>query len=90
MYDGSFSDVGPIKNIKSRAQLFKTNDVVSERIVKTLIIRYGIYANIFAEKMWVAFAFAKATHIFSAKIPVSLVLYFTRTVNIWTTNELVS
>ena len=48
MYDGSFSDVGPIKNIKSRAQLFKTNDVVSERIVKTLIIRYGIYANIFS------------------------------------------
>ena len=36
-----------------RAQLFKT-----------LIIKYVIYANIFAEKMWVAFAFAKATHIF--------------------------
>ena len=31
-----------------------------------MIIKYGIYANIFAEKMWVAFAFAKATHIFSA------------------------
>ena len=36
-----------------------------------LIIKYGIYSNIFAEKMWVAFAFAKATHIFSAKIPVN-------------------
>ena len=47
------------------AQLFKINDVVS----KTVIIKYGIYANIFAEKMWVAFAFAKATHIFSAKVP---------------------
>ena len=35
-----------------------------------LIIKYGIYANIFAEKMWVA-AFAKATHIFSAKVPVN-------------------
>ena len=35
-------------------------------IVKTLIIKYGIYANIFAEKM-----FAKATHIFSAKITVN-------------------
>ena len=50
------------------AQLFKTNDVVSLRIVKTLIIKYGLYVNIFAEKLWVAFAFAKATHIFSAKI----------------------
>ena len=51
----------------SKAQLFKTNDVIS--IVKTLIIKYGIYANIFAEKMWVAFA--KATHIFLIKIPVN-------------------
>ena len=41
--------------------------------ILTLIIKYGIYTNIFAEKMWVAFA--KATHIFSAKIPVNLVLY---------------
>ena len=39
--------------------------------VKTFIIKYGIYANIFAEKMLVAFASAKATHIFSAKIPVN-------------------
>ena len=30
----------------TRAQLFKTNDVV-----KTLIIKYGINANIFSEKM---------------------------------------
>ena len=36
---------------KIRAQLFKTNDVVSLCIVKTLIIKYGIYADIFAEKM---------------------------------------
>ena len=35
--------------------MFKTNDVVSERIVKTLIIKHGIYTNIFAEKMWVAY-----------------------------------
>ena len=39
--------------------------------LKLLTIKYGIYANIFAEKMWVAFAFAKATHIFSAKISVN-------------------
>ena len=39
-------------------------------VVQNLTIKYGINANIFAEKMWVAFAFAKATHIFSAKLPV--------------------
>ena len=52
---------------KVKAQLLKTNDVVSKRIDKTLIIKYGIYANMFAEKMWEAFAFAKATHIFQQK-----------------------
>ena len=52
-------DFGPILG-----PLFKTNGVVSLRIVKTLIIRYGIYVNIFAEKkMW----FAKATHNFFSK-----------------------
>ena len=40
-------------------------------VLLKLIIEYGKYLNIFAEKMWAAFAFAKATHIFSAKIPVS-------------------
>ena len=37
-----------LQNKESRAirvQLFKTNDVVSLRIVKTLIIKYGIYTN---------------------------------------------
>ena len=34
----------------SWAQLFKTNDIVSLHIVKTLIIKYGIHTNIFAEK----------------------------------------
>ena len=53
-----------------RAQLSKTNEAVSWRIVKIWIIKYGIYANIFAEKMWVAFAFAKA-QIFSAIIHVN-------------------
>ena len=52
-------------------QLFETNDVVSKRIAKTLIINYDIYANIFAEKMWVAFAFAKATQRISEKITVN-------------------
>ena len=36
-----------------RAQLFKTNDVVSKHIVKASIIKYGIHTNIFAEKMLV-------------------------------------
>ena len=35
----------------TRAKLFKTTDVVSERIVKTLIMKYGIYTNIFAENI---------------------------------------
>ena len=52
-----------------RAQLFKANNVVTKRNVKTLIIKDGIYADIFAEKMWVAFA--NATHMFSANIPVN-------------------
>ena len=34
-----------------RAQLLKTNDVVSKRIIKFLIIKYGRYAKTFAEKM---------------------------------------
>ena len=34
-----------------RAQLFKTNNVFSLSIVKTLINKYGIYTKIFAEKM---------------------------------------
>ena len=37
--------------MKTRAQLSKTNNVVSLRIVKFFIIKYGIYANILAEKM---------------------------------------
>ena len=36
--------------------------LVNVHAVKTLIIRYGMYANILDEKMWVAFAFA--THVF--------------------------
>ena len=59
-----------------------------ERIVKTFIIKYGIYANIFAEKMLVAFAFAKATHFFFfSKNTFELNIIITRTVNTLTTNE---
>ena len=47
--------------------MFKTNNVVSQLTIKTLNSKYGIYVNIVAEKMWVAFAFAKATHNFLAK-----------------------
>ena len=35
--------------ILPRAHLLKPNDVVSFHVVKTLIIKYGIYTNIFAE-----------------------------------------
>ena len=37
--------------ISTKTQLFKTKDVVSQRIIKTVIIKYGIYAIIFAEKL---------------------------------------
>ena len=52
-------------------------------------MKYGIYANIFAEKMSVAFAFAKATHIFSAKNTSELDIVLTRTINTLTTYKLV-
>ena len=45
--------------------------------------------NIFAEKMCVAFAFAKATRIFFSKNTGELDIVLTRTVNILTTNKLV-
>ena len=70
-----------------RAQLFKTKYAISLCIVKTLIIKYGKYANIFAEKMWVAFA--KATRIFFSKNICELNIVLTRTVNILTTNQLI-
>ena len=35
---------------KHQAQLFKTKNVISQCMVKTLIIKYGIFANSFAEK----------------------------------------
>ena len=38
-----------LTNLQSWAQLFKTNDAVSNVSLK-LIIKYLIYANIFAEK----------------------------------------
>ena len=47
-----------------------------------------MYIYIFAEKMWVVFAFTKATHFFS-KNTCGLDIVHTRTVNILTTNELV-
>ena len=40
-------------------------------------------------KLWEAFAFAKATHIFSAKNTCELDIVLTRTFNILTTNELI-
>ena len=47
------------------------------------MIKYGIYVNIFAEKMWEAFAFAKATHIFFSKNTCELDIVLTRTFYIW-------
>ena len=54
-----------------------------------MIIKYGIYADIFAEKMCVVFALAKPTHIFFSKNTCELDNVLTRTVNILTTNKLI-
>ena len=51
-------------------------------------MKYGMYTNIFAEKMWVAFANAKATHIFFSNNTCELDIVLTKTLNIFTTNKL--
>ena len=38
---------GTVSFVAFWAELFKTNNFVCQRIVKTLITKYGIYANIF-------------------------------------------
>ena len=58
-------------------------------IVKTLIINYGIYANIFAEKNVSRFCICKSYSHFFSKNTCELNILLTRTVNILTTNELV-
>ena len=51
-----------IQNINetTRTQLFKTSVVVSKRIIKTLVIKYAIYANMFAEKNVSSFCICKS------------------------------
>ena len=66
------------------AQLFKSNDVV-----KTLIIKYGIYANIFAEKNMSSFCICKSCSHFFSKITCELSIVLSRTVKISTTNKLI-
>ena len=88
-------DKNPIKHNLTTLSLswpscLKLTMSLVKSIVKTLTIKYGIYANIFAEKKWVAFALAKATHnCFSKKNICELDIVLTRTVIILTTNELV-
>ena len=60
------------------------------RIVKTLIIRYGIYANIFAEKNVSSCCICKSYSYFFSKNTCELDIILTRTVNILTTNKLVT
>ena len=52
------------------------------------MIKYSIYAYIFAENMWVVLQ-KLLTFIFQKKIPRDLDILLTRTVNILTTNEFV-
>ena len=71
------------------AQLFKANDVVSQRFVKIYIKWYANMLKFFAEKMWVAFAVQKLLTFFSAKNIRLLYLESAKTVNEMTLNELV-
>ena len=61
-------------------QLFKTNDVVSSRIVKSLIAKYGIYARIDCWKNVSSFSY------FFSKNTCELDIVLTRTFNILTNN----
>ena len=72
-----------------RAQLFKTYNVVSYSIIKTLIIKYGIYTYIFAEKNVSSFCICSYSHFFSKNTDESDII-LTRTVDILTTNELIN
>ena len=56
----------------------------------SFIVKYGMYAIIFAEKMWVAFAFAKVTHFFFSKNTRELeIMYLIEQLTFLTTNEFV-
>ena len=46
--------------IWNRAQLLKLTMLLDNLSLKLWLLNICIYANIFAEKMWVAFAVAKA------------------------------
>ena len=58
----------------TRAQLSKTNDVVSYRDVKISNILYIKTLPFFAEKMWGAFAVQSSSHFFQQKILALLIL----------------
>ena len=63
--------------------MFKTNDVVSYRIVKTLIIKYSMYTKIFAEKNVSSFCICKSySHFFFSKNTYELDIVLTTSVNI--------
>ena len=58
-------------------------------MVKTLIVKYSIYANIFAEKNVSSFCICKSYSHFFSKNTCELDIVLTGTVNILTTKELV-
>ena len=57
--------------------------------IKTLIIKYSIYVNIFAEKNVSSFCICKSYSHFVSKNTCEFGIVLTRTVNILTTNDLV-
>ena len=73
--------------MESLAELFKTYDVFNELIGETLIIKYGIYANIFAGKNVSSLCICVCksySHFFFTKNTSELEIVLTKTVNILT------
>ena len=74
---------------KKNFKMSSAVDVIGALRVKTLIIKYCIYADIFAEKNESSFCICKSYSHFFSKNTCELNIILTRTVNILTTNELV-
>ena len=88
-YLSHYSDTLTELAVYTRPQLFKTNDILSSLIAKTLIIKDGIYANIFAEKNVSSFCICKSYSHFFSKNTYELDIVLNRAVNILTINGLV-
>ena len=69
-----------MENVKCLTRALNKQDQVVQRIVKTLITKYGIYADIFAKNVS---SICKTYSHFFCKNICELYIVLTRTVNIW-------